>query len=203
MARIKYYDASSASWKYADKAGSTTVTVDGITAIPAPETAAVGQTVVVKSIDSNGKPVEWEAADSSSGNVSYYEETYTTTEPLNSYTINLPVLMRDFYEIHVHATWGKLDQTFTLYIVAGGHVRIGELPIGNDVGTHLYFTTSPIHGRMFATFNSNVISINTYPGNLGASVNVQDTTTIQFYSHNGGLDIPAGTVFKVWGVYHK
>lgn len=32
-------------------------------AIPTPETASVGQTIVVKAIDENGKPTEWEAAD--------------------------------------------------------------------------------------------------------------------------------------------
>lgn len=32
-------------------------------AIPIPQTAAVGQTIVVKSVDENGKPTEWEASD--------------------------------------------------------------------------------------------------------------------------------------------
>lgn len=31
--------------------------------IPTPETAEIGQTVIVKSVDENGKPTEWEAAD--------------------------------------------------------------------------------------------------------------------------------------------
>ena len=31
--------------------------------IPNPESAEIGQTVVVKSVDENGKPTEWEAAD--------------------------------------------------------------------------------------------------------------------------------------------
>ena len=31
--------------------------------IPVPETAAVGQTVAVRAVDENGKPIEWEAAD--------------------------------------------------------------------------------------------------------------------------------------------
>lgn len=35
--------------------------------IPAPATAAVGQTIVVKAVDENGKPTEWEAADFPSG----------------------------------------------------------------------------------------------------------------------------------------
>lgn len=35
--------------------------------IPAPETAEVGQTIVVKAVDETGKPTEWEAADALSG----------------------------------------------------------------------------------------------------------------------------------------
>ena len=45
------------------------VTIDDIPAagIPAPATASVGQTIVVKAVDENGKPTEWEAADLPSG----------------------------------------------------------------------------------------------------------------------------------------
>lgn len=35
--------------------------------IPSPETAAVGQTVVVKAVDENGKPTQWEAVDLAGG----------------------------------------------------------------------------------------------------------------------------------------
>ena len=35
--------------------------------IPAPETAEVGQTIVVKAVDENGKPTEWEASDMAGG----------------------------------------------------------------------------------------------------------------------------------------
>lgn len=36
-------------------------------AIPIPQTASVGQAIVVKAVDENGKPTEWEAADMGSG----------------------------------------------------------------------------------------------------------------------------------------
>lgn len=36
-------------------------------AIPIPQTASAGQTIVVKSVDENGKPTEWEAVDMGSG----------------------------------------------------------------------------------------------------------------------------------------
>jgi hypothetical protein len=50
--------------------------------IPAPETAAVGQTVVVKAVDETGKPTQWEAADMRSGGSS---NGYTL---LNSLTLS-------------------------------------------------------------------------------------------------------------------
>lgn len=32
-------------------------------AVPVPESATIGQTIVVKSVDGNGKPTAWEAVD--------------------------------------------------------------------------------------------------------------------------------------------
>jgi hypothetical protein len=40
---------------------------DNIGAVAVPETATVGQTIVVKAVDESGKPTEWETADLSSG----------------------------------------------------------------------------------------------------------------------------------------
>lgn len=67
MARIKYYDANSGCWEYADEFGTAGLTPYGIGAIPAPTNANVGQTIVVKAVDDNNKPTQWEAADLSSG----------------------------------------------------------------------------------------------------------------------------------------
>lgn len=36
-------------------------------AIKSPLTAAVGQTIVVKAVDENGKPIEWECVDMAAG----------------------------------------------------------------------------------------------------------------------------------------
>lgn len=59
-------------------------------AIPVPETATVGQTVVVKAVDENGKPTEWEAVDlpagGSSGNYVLLND-FTAREVANSVDI--------------------------------------------------------------------------------------------------------------------
>lgn len=44
--------------------------IQNVGAVPAPMIATVGQTIVVKAVDENGVPTEWEAADLGSGGVS-------------------------------------------------------------------------------------------------------------------------------------
>jgi len=43
--------------------------------IPVPQTATVGQTIVVKTVDESGKPTEWEAVDAASGGYKTIEIT--------------------------------------------------------------------------------------------------------------------------------
>lgn len=60
--------------------------------IKAPATAEVGQTIVVKAVDENGKPTEWEAADMASGGGGEpeydYEKTVVLDEAVASYIID-------------------------------------------------------------------------------------------------------------------
>ena len=55
MARVKHYNPNTKQWEYADTVlgGGSGIDV----------TASVGQTIVVKEVDSNGKPTKWEAVD--------------------------------------------------------------------------------------------------------------------------------------------
>jgi hypothetical protein len=60
-----------------------TVIPDG--GIPIPNTASVGQTVVVKAVDENGKPTEWEVADFPSGGDKWeFICDITTTEKIDA-----------------------------------------------------------------------------------------------------------------------
>lgn len=69
-----YPDAGSGTWWIWDAVSGAYVD-SGFSALPdtiagcihAPATAEVGQTIVVKAVDKNGKPTEWEAADLASG----------------------------------------------------------------------------------------------------------------------------------------
>ena len=65
---IHAYCDSSDTWRV----GSYALTASDVGAIPSPSTATVGQTIVVKAVDSNGVPTEWEAADLPTGGGGIY-----------------------------------------------------------------------------------------------------------------------------------
>lgn len=55
------------------KVGAVELTAGDVGAVPAPATAQVGQTIVVKAVDDAGRPTEWEAADMAAGGGDDYE----------------------------------------------------------------------------------------------------------------------------------
>lgn len=59
--------------------------------IKVPDTAKVGQTIVVKAVDENGKPTEWEAADFPSGSSETWEviNEIITTEEIQKISIDV------------------------------------------------------------------------------------------------------------------
>ena len=64
---ILVYDDGSVEQREYNNIKSNALTNALIEKITRPTTAKVGQTIVVKSVDSNGKPTQWEAADLPSG----------------------------------------------------------------------------------------------------------------------------------------
>jgi hypothetical protein len=75
--------------------------------IPVPETASVGQTIVVKAVDETGKPTEWEAADLPSGGGWKLLADLTTTEDVTNLQITADmdgnsILEQNFSEIYMH-----------------------------------------------------------------------------------------------------
>lgn len=60
---VNIYCDSSDTWSFE----LYTLTASDVGAIPSPATATVGQTIIVKAVDANGVPTEWEAADMPSG----------------------------------------------------------------------------------------------------------------------------------------
>ena len=72
------------------------VTASDIGAIPVPTTAEVGQTVVVKAVDENGKPTEWEPADFPEQTQSDWNQNDTTAA---GYVKNRPFYTGDPVEM--------------------------------------------------------------------------------------------------------
>jgi hypothetical protein len=60
---------------FASQDDITNLTANDIGAIPAPEMAAVGQTLAVKAVDESGKPTEWKTIDAMNGDVFYVTMT--------------------------------------------------------------------------------------------------------------------------------
>lgn len=69
-----------------------TVTASDIGAIPVPTTAEVGQTVVVKAVDENGKPTEWEAVNLPEQVQADWNQNDTEQ---NDYVKNRPFYLKD------------------------------------------------------------------------------------------------------------
>lgn len=205
MARIKYYDASSASWKYADKAGSTTVTVDGITAIPAPDTASVGQTIVVTEVDSNGKPAVWEAVDFPSGGHNAFLYEFTLEEDLGVVNLAFPANWEKILQFNIHMEANiPTEMEVTSFTGGSGWAGIGTLPAGS-IGLNIYGITFDLAGHNtticteVSIAHSSDSALPKFPtkGRLAYKTG----NTFALYSATEGAMFPAGTTFYVWGVY--
>jgi hypothetical protein len=206
MARIKYYDANSASWKYADKAGSTTVTVDGITAIPAPEVATVGQTIVVKEVDENGKPTAWEAANFPGSGSQNFSTVLTSDAAYRMITVPLPVNLGKALIFNVHVTLPSVETEFYLMALSGRCYMgwgLEKIPVnGKEVGANLYAVR---HAENTYNSGATVAKDYTYAAlpklsNAGWLIRSYMDNTLSIYSNTDGVELPAGTKIEVWGI---
>jgi hypothetical protein len=204
MARIKYYDANSASWKYADKAGSTTVTVDGITAIPAPEVATVGQTIVVKEVDENGKPTAWEAANFPGSGSQNFSTVLTSDAAYRMITVPLPVNLGKALIFNVHITFPSVETEFRLLCGSGkASPATMTIPVNSkEVGANLYAVR---HSDVRSNSGTTVAKDYTYTalpqlGTTGWLDSSAMDNTLSIYTDDDGVDLPAGTKIEVWGI---
>lgn len=107
--------------------------------IPSVQTAQVGQTVVVKAVDENGKPTEWEAADAGGGGASYIKHSSSAIISDGTYNFVNP----DDHSVIEPATNSKVREAFCkgLVFVVGGDpdVTSGNIfhmsPILNLIGS--------------------------------------------------------------------
>lgn len=176
--------------------------------ITAPYTAKVGQTIVVKSVDSNGKPTAWECADLP-GN-GQYELVYetTNTEPVTSFVYECGNAKNLYVEIAVPANEESSDAT--------GVIKL------NNYAPFLYFnkmsSTSAMLTRAKMFVQNGMICVSDYSTCVNSgSVSVVDWgNAFKYFLSNGGysaeyitrvdaalisgITFPVGTTFKVYEV---
>lgn len=182
---------------------------ENIGAVEAPETAEVGQTIRVKSVDENGKPTAWEAADFPAGgsgsNVFHF--TTTVTEAVRTFTIELPTTFENIFMFNVHVTFGTIENDLKMVAVYGGnHVGFADiytkdLVSGEKYGVNAYCVR---YDRNFFSHNvtKSGYSYGASPGFSNIRLNVSDMSSsiITYYAYTTDMLIPAGTTFEIWGL---
>lgn len=203
-----------AAWMPVEAPGGGDISL-GLTA------ASVGQTIRVKAVDENGKPTEWEAADSNA------EQSFPKFEKILSHTITeeeaaaapaafiwgtdkIPNL-NDFnvFTVNIRSHDGSKIK-FTKWI----RLRINNLLMGSFTGglankereaytlsanriygfwvSDSFYDPSTASGQALAT----PYSVLSYTSNLAGSVEV---TSIGFASYSGINELYEGVIVEIWG----
>lgn len=197
---------------------------DPVNAIPAPEVAKVGQTIVVSEIDENGTPIKWEP--SSISNKWRYLGRFTTEEDVQSFIVSKD---RDgnalsLQQLRIQGivtpsnTWDPGSTSIIRVSINSAHISEGYLgsalaPTDGVTGSgfcielSLRDGTVQIDSSMFGLNNTSVpqvmaSSTSKPSGSLtsaSAHQNVRSIFDIGFGGYSAGV-IGAGTWFEAWGV---
>ena len=171
--------------------------------IQIPSSAEVGQTIVVKAVDENGKPTEWEASDFPSGDTSKttfdYEKTIVLEEDAASITIDTfddgtPLALKKVEVVLVGSNATSANQIVSItpdyrFAKNGGIIDLGG---GNyytaNKWSYLWGTAEINDGEISAEFamqNSQTIYTNYYAGIASVTSKVKPAVTF----NNGNKDI--------------
>jgi hypothetical protein len=174
-------------------------------AIPAPETAEVGQTIVVKEVDENGKPTLWEAADFAADSQFELLADITTTEVVSAIETTVDGAYRELYVVITTAADENVSKWMDLQ-VNGGRVSEGT-PNRNVLKNHvMYVRTLPeINGVYCISSFMNGGSamggdaIHSFVNGISYSDKISLRTST--YSNPGttGNIFASGSGMKVWG----
>lgn len=185
--------------------------------ITAPTTAAVGQIIKVKSVDTAGKPTEWEAADISSGGNEDWTllAEQTTTEIVREISFTLPKSVKHVVaKIWCPATGAeavnrytsvKIGASYLFYYIAPNipdKTMTSQLTVTADSIGGGYWRLSYYANRGVNTFdkfdgynqNESVVA-----GVTKAAYTEANTFAIMTVATDTTQQFPAGTILKVWG----
>lgn len=185
--------------------------------ITAPTTAAVGQIIKVKSVDTAGKPTEWEAADLSSGGSDDWTllAEQTTTEIVREISFTLPKSIKHVVsKIWCPATGAeavnryisvKIGASYLFYYIAPNipdKTMTSQLTVTADSIGGGYWRLSYYANRGVKTFDN----FDGYNQNESVVVGVAkaayteaNTFAIMTVATDTTQQFPAGTILKVWG----
>lgn len=199
--------------------GSTPVEVNipaGGGGIPVPETAEVGQTIVVKAVDENGKPTEWEAADLPSGGGGAEWKligSVTTEEEVSSVSIKSDTVLNEllvYYSIPpIPEDTGGNTYAYPMIINENG---VQENINANVAITKPNTKTHRCSWHLTPTYATRQYQDNSgaAPSTLVGTIEVLTRTIAKAYKGGGGLigfrldwnlsnKFPAGVILEVWG----
>lgn len=176
-----------------------------IGAIPAPATASVGQAIVVKAVDENGKPTEWEAADMGSG---VGGGTVEDLPVLQSFSIeddetntieftNLQNLTE--FEVEISWTWSSTTGVsgIALWLKAGFGVWRDQTPILNNGFNRNVTGKIVFKGKRLSNTVNNIAIIGGVTGSYSSScvTRISESETADYI----GLKLTTSDVFFVNG----
>lgn len=185
--------------------------------ITAPTTAAVGQIIKVKSVDTAGKPTEWEAADLSSGGSDDWTllAEQTTTEIVREISFTLPKSVKHVVaKIWCPATGAeavnryisvKIGASYLFYYIAPNipdKTMTSQLTVTADSIGGGYWRLSYYANRgvnTFDKFDGNNQNESVVVGVTKAAYTEANTFAIMTVATDTTQQFPAGTILKVWG----
>lgn len=184
-----------------------------IGAIEAPETAEVGQTIVVKEVDENGKPTAWEAADFPAGGGYEWEKIAELTAEENIFSVTLPIDGNQYKLLRLKAkaqAWVVAEEA--VYVKNGmlyGARTCGLHAIGygqNGKYTPFEVWCFNLRDNQFLPVgmvaNGNPIvngSFIAYNQIYNESVTINSSISVTAFSSKDYL-FTAGSTFELWGV---
>lgn len=185
--------------------------------IAAPTTAAVGQIIKVKSVDTSGKPTEWEAADLSSGGSEDWTllAEQTTTEIVREISLTLPKSVKHVVaKIWCPATGAeavnrytsvKIGASYLFYYIAPSipdksqtsQLTVSADSIGGGYWRLSYYANRA--GKAFDLFDGYNQNESVAVGVAKATYTEANTFAIMTVATDTTQQFPAGTILKVWG----
>lgn len=185
--------------------------------ITAPTTAAVGQIIKVKSVDTAGKPTEWEAADISSGGSEDWTllAEQTTTEIVREISFTLPKSVKHVVaKIWCPATGAEAVNRYTSVKIGASHLfyyiapnipdktMTSQLTVTADSFGGGYWKLSYYAnrgGNTFDKFDGYNQNESVVVGVTKAAYTEANTFAIMTVATDTTQQFPAGTILKVWG----